>query len=110
MININLPWPPSQNAIWRKNKRASKGVYRDPKYVRWIEQSLWIAKLGKHQQIKGKFSATIILNPPDKRKSDIDNRVKVLLDLAQKANLIENDNLCRLLIVSYGEGEPGASV
>lgn len=56
--------------------------------------------------IEGEFSATIVLNPPDKRKIDADNRVKVLLDLAEKTGLIENDNLCRLLIVSYGEGKP----
>src|SRR5512147_2723677 len=106
-ISLNLPWPPSVNAIWRKNKRS---VYRSSKYVSWIKQASWIAKLGKHQPIKGEFSATIILNPPDKRRIDIDNRVKVLLDLAQKVSLIDDDCLCRLLVVSYGEGESGAKL
>lgn len=106
-ITLNLPWPPSQNAIWRKNKTA---VYRNPKYVRWIEQASWLVKLGKHQQIKGEFSATIVLIPPDKRPIDIDNRVKVLLDLAERMQLIENDNLCRLLVVVYGEGDIGAKL
>src|SRR5512147_2262060 len=104
-ISLNLPWPPSVNAIWRKNKRS---VYRSSKYVSWIKQASWIAKIGKHQPIKGEFSATIILNPPNKRRIDIDNRVKVLLDLAEKTGLIENDYLCRHLEISYGEGEAGA--
>lgn len=55
--------------------------------------------------IEGEFSASIVLNPPDKRKIDVDNRVKVLLDLAERSGLIENDNLCRLLVVSYGENK-----
>lgn len=56
--------------------------------------------------IEGEFSANIVLNPPDKRKIDADNRVKALLDLAEKTGLIENDHLCRLLVVSYGEDKP----
>jgi len=76
--------------------------------VDWIKEASWVVKLGKHQKICGQFSATIILNPPDKRRIDIDNRVKVLLDLAEKTGLIENDRFCRLLIVSYGEDDPGA--
>lgn len=80
-------------------------MYRNPQYIKWINEAGWLAKLGKHQQIKGEFSASIILNPPDRRRHDIDNRVKVLLDLAQKINLIEDDHYCRLLIVSYGEAE-----
>jgi hypothetical protein len=35
--------------------------------------------------------------------------VKVILDLAQRTQLIEDDHFCRLLVVSYGEAEkPGA--
>jgi|KBSMisStandDraft_5_1062788.scaffolds.fasta_scaffold65100_1 crossover junction endodeoxyribonuclease RusA len=98
-IIVDLPWPPSLNRIWRSK---GKVVYRDPKYVRWIDQAGWLAKLGKHQQVRGEFSATIVLNPPNKRKIDVDNRVKVLLDLAQRVGLVEDDCLCRLLVVSYG--------
>lgn len=56
--------------------------------------------------IEGKFIATIVLSPPDNRKIDVDNRIKVLLDLAESTGLIENDHLCRLLVVSYGEVKP----
>jgi Holliday junction resolvase RusA-like endonuclease len=99
MIQIDLPWPPSQNSIWRG---SGSRVYRSQKYMTWIKEAAWLIKLAKLKKIEGQFSATILLNPPDKRQSDIDNRVKVLLDSAQKNGLIDNDFLCRLLIVSYG--------
>ena len=100
MIQITLPWPPSVNRIWRK---GGKTIYRDPKYMAWVKEAGWIIKLAKCTKIIGPFSASIILNPPDKRRIDLDNRIKVLLDAAQKNDLIENDYLCRLLVVSYGQ-------
>lgn len=99
---IDLPWPPSQNAIWRGN---GKHVYRNPKYVAWLEEVGWLIKASKPFNIKGYFSAYIVLCPPDKRLSDIDNRVKVLLDAAQKYGIVENDHLCRELHVRYGSKE-----
>lgn len=102
-ITIDLPWPPSQNRIWRSR---GKRVYRDAKYVAWLEQAGWLVKAKRFPKIMGEFGATIILNPPNNRKIDLDNRIKVILDIAQKTGLIENDHFCRLLVVSYGEGEP----
>ena len=99
-ISISLPWPPSQNSIWRS---AGRRIYRNPKYMAWIKEAGWAIKLAKCKKIQGEFSASIVLNPPNKRKFDIDNYVKGILDLAQKYELIENDHLCRLLVVSYGK-------
>lgn len=56
--------------------------------------------------ITGRFKAKITLHPPTKREIDVDNRIKVLLDLAQSTGLIENDKKCRLLLVVYGDPEP----
>ncbi len=61
-----------------------------------------------HSKIKGEFQAEIILNPPDKRKRDIDNFHKALLDFAQANGIIENDHLCQRLLVTYGEAPLGA--
>ena len=83
-------------------------MYRDPKYIAWLTEAGWLIKAAKPLKIKGNFSASIVLCPPDKRLSDIDNRVKVLLDAAQKYDLIENDHLCRELHVSYGIAPLGA--
>jgi Holliday junction resolvase RusA-like endonuclease len=85
-------------------------VYLNPKYGAWLTEAGWIVKAAKLSTVKSHFGAFIMLNPPDKRKSDLDNRTKVVLDMCQKMGLIENDNLCRLLVVFYGPegGKPGA--
>lgn len=112
-ILFDIPWPPSTNRLWR----TSKGhTHKSAEYRKWIKaaQSEWyVQKVNQAKRIDGEFSATLILNPPDKRRIDIDNRIKAVLDLAQSLNLIENDHLCRRLLVEYGsdkDATPGASL
>lgn len=60
-------------------------------------------RFGQPQKIDGPFQATVVLSPPNKRLFDIDNRVKVMLDFAQKVQIIENDSLCKKLLVECGD-------
>ena len=57
----------------------------------------------KPEMIAGKFHAEITLIPPPGFRGDMDNRIKVLLDFAQHMRLIENDNLCQGIHVTYGD-------
>jgi Holliday junction resolvase RusA-like endonuclease len=59
------------------------------------------AKL-KIRKIEGEFQCSIILHPPNKRRIDLDNRVKGCLDFCNLMNIIDDDHLCRLLLVVYG--------
>lgn len=72
----------------------------------WLKEAGWHIKAVRQSlkvfRIEGEFSASIILNPPDKRKVDLDGRIKAILDLAQAHELIEDDHLCRFLVVTYG--------
>jgi len=71
--------------VWLANARAEKVIQR-----------IW-------GRIDGRFHAEIILTPPDKRKRDIDNFHKVLLDFAQSSGMIENDSKCRKLTVVWDD-------
>lgn len=103
-VVIDLPWPPSVNALWRGSGRR---VYRSKRYMDWIKQAEihWMIQRPKNKirEIKGEFSLSLILNPPTKRLSDIDNFTKAPMDFLQRMAIIENDNLCRTLIVTYGD-------
>jgi len=61
-----------------------------------------LGKILKEREIKGQFHCSVVLSPPNKRKSDIDNYTKVCLDFCQRSGIIENDNLCKMLLVVYG--------
>ena len=105
-IILDLPWPPSQNSIWRG---AGRHVYRSPKYMAWLAQAEgeWMIQRSKlkTRRIEGPFSCSITLHAPDKRRSDIDNRTKVCLDFCERMRIIENDYLCKKLSVVYGSKE-----
>ena len=84
-----LPFPPSMNTYWRswrgrtvlsKNGRKFKTDVQD--YI--IEQN--IPKFGTR-----KLKITMILRPRDKRKIDIDNRIKAVLDSLQDAGVFDDD-------------------
>jgi Holliday junction resolvase RusA-like endonuclease len=92
--------------IWR---RGQGHTYRHPKYVSWITEAGWVVKSmrPKPEMIVGPFRVEITLIPPD-RRGDMDNRIKVLLDFAQKMRLVENDRLCQGIGVLYGKGDIGA--
>lgn len=97
VIRIELPFPPSQNGIWRQGRgRQGRGrVYRSKGYMRWLAQANgeWLAQKprGPFKAIEGKFKTLLLLSRPDKRSRDSDNYNKAPLDWAQRAGIVTND-------------------
>ena len=94
-ITVDLPFPPSTNRIWRQ-KRG--GVYTAPAYAAWVKNCdahILMARskrtILKHM-IMGPCEAEILLNI-DKGIGDLDNRLKAVLDFAQRIELIHDDKL-----------------
>lgn len=50
----------------------------------------------------GPVQINIILSPPDKRRRDIDNPIKQILDALQDANVLEDDNQVNILTIERG--------
>ena len=57
-----------------------------------------------------KVKISLVLNPRDRRKIDIDNRIKAVLDSLEDAGVINNDFQVDYLEVIRGEPEKGGSV
>lgn len=105
-ITLNLPFPVSVNAIWRKNNRRIKGVYRSDKYKAWIAQAglEWLTqKIKQPKHIPGEFSLSIVLVRKDKRVKDLDNFTKAILDFCKAHGLIEGDHLLDRLYIRWGK-------
>lgn len=105
-ITLNLPFPVSVNAIWRKNNRRMKGVYPSAKYKAWITQAglEWLTqKVKQPKHIPGEFSLFIVLVRKDKRIRDLDNFTKVILDFCKAHGLIEDDSLLAALYTRWGK-------
>jgi Holliday junction resolvase RusA-like endonuclease len=109
VIVLDLPIPPSVNAIWRKNRNA---VYLSAKYVAWRDAAdVAVMAVGGARsigKIAGKFTATRQINEKMVRKGrDLDNFFKPLLDYCRRIELIDDDNLqiCRLLTIEVDESD-----
>jgi crossover junction endodeoxyribonuclease RusA len=106
-VNLEVPWPPSDNSHKKGGRltRTKTGILYQPRvntletkryfYEVWLK----IRTLG----LKSFGSATIYVEvdayPPDERKRDITNILKVLCDSLQRGGLFDDDyQICKLLI------------
>ena len=97
IVSIKLPMPPSVNSIWRRgrNKKTGKSVtYLDAKYKKWKDDAMILLAAQHPASIVGHFTAVISLDQSKRGRSDADNRNKAVLDLLEKAGVVENDKLC----------------
>lgn len=100
MIRIELPFPPSQNRLWRmgRHRRTRKRImYRSPHYLRWLKDAdiQWLMQKprGPFKTVEGAFKVHLKLSRPDRRSRDSDNYLKAPLDWAQRVQIIANDKL-----------------
>jgi Holliday junction resolvase RusA-like endonuclease len=88
---VALPYPPSVNRIWRNARRS---IRRSDEYTAWVKAAdqLMLANGGMRgrQTIHGHFTALVEIKRHS-INSDLDNRIKVVLDYAQRIGLVSND-------------------
>ena len=87
--SIDLPFPPSMTTMWR-NFRGRTVLSKAGRAFREDVQNIIIdnniPKFGD-----SKLRITMILRPRDKRKTDIDNRIKAVLDALEHAGVFNDD-------------------
>lgn len=90
MLEIDLPWPPTANTYWRRNGGRYFISKRGQDYREFVAkacyayQGLFVAE--------DRLSLRIKAYPPDKRRRDLDNIFKGLLDSLQHAELFPDDS------------------
>ena len=86
-MNITLPWPPSINTYWR----SVNGKMLISKKGRAYRASV-INHIRPCKPTLERLSVRIICHPPDKRKRDLDNLPKGLLDALEHAGVYADDS------------------
>lgn len=108
MVTLELPYPPTANTIWR---RGNGRTYLNPKYMAWQNEANGMFLQQKSAKtigtpIVGPFEVHLTFSKDKRRKgSDLDNRVKPVLDQMQKLGLIENDSLAEKVTATWGPCE-----
>ena len=85
---FTLPYPPSVNRYWRHNRGITHISAEGRLYRKKVHESKLIQKINK---FTGELKLEIDIYPPDKRKRDIDNICKAVLDSLEHAGIYDND-------------------
>ena len=102
-INLTLPYPPSVNHYY--GNRTNGGKYIKPKGQQFRRAVNNIVLLnGSNQKLDQLLKLTLSVYPPDKRKRDIDNILKALLDSLTNAKVYLDDSLIKQLNITWHMG------
>jgi crossover junction endodeoxyribonuclease RusA len=105
MLVLNLPLPPSVNHYWGTHghrRYVSKAGVLFKKQVSDYVIEYRVPKLGA-----ARLEMKVVLFPKDRRKQDIDNRIKALWDALADAGVFDNDEQIDVLMVERGEIKKG---
>jgi len=107
MIELELPYPPSVNHYWRR-VGARTLISRGGRAFRTSVCSI-LAACGI-QPMDGPLELEIDVYPPDRRRRDLDNLQKALLDALAHGGAYHDDSQIARLVVQRREVVPGGKV
>lgn len=105
MLILDLPLPPSVNHYWGQHghrRYVSKAGVAFKTQVSDYVIEYRVPKLGT-----ARLAMTVVLFPKDRRKQDIDNRIKALWDALADAGVFDNDEQIDTLFIERGEIKKG---
>ena len=89
MISFEFPYPPSVNTYYRANGHrrfiTKKGMEFRAKVADMVSES-------NLPTLAQELEVFVTLYPPDKRRRDLDNPMKALLDAMEHAGVYEDDS------------------
>lgn len=98
-MEVTLPWPPSTNTIWR---RFGRRIIKSKRYTEFeTNASAALAEL-TYSTLEGDVEVIIELYPPTRRRFDIDNYIKAVLDVLTQNRVWNDDSQVTVLHVAKG--------
>lgn len=89
IVELILPYPPTVNHYWKHTKSGKHYVTQKGKAFQFE-----VRRIGKQvDRLLGAVAVQVDVYLPDKRRRDIDNLLKALLDGLTASGVIEDDSL-----------------
>lgn len=106
-MDLELPFPPSVNQLWRRFGHRTL-LSRRGRAFRHSVQAILSAR--GVRPITGRLAVAIDVHPPDRRRRDLDNFLKALLDALQHGGAYHDDAQIDDLHIRRGARVPGGLV
>lgn len=103
MTKYELPYPPSINHYWRRVGRRTL-ISREGRRYRKEVMALLAAQ--RARMIAGRLFVRVTMHPPDRRKRDLDNLAKAVLDALQHGRALYDDSQIDELVIRRGKVVP----
>lgn len=109
-IQLELPWPPTVNTMWRSLGRGRTILSEKGRIYRETVAALVLTSIGRPMLDCG-LSVAIAAYPPDRKRRDLDNLFKGVLDSLAHAGVYADDyQIQRLSIERREVAKPGRLV
>lgn len=104
---VELPYPPSVNHYWRRVGDRTLISREGRKFRKRV-----VARLARRvaEPMSGRVAVHVIAHPPDRRRRDLDNAMKALLDALGHGGVYEDDGQIDRLEIERGSVVPGGKV
>ncbi len=89
-ITLTLPYPPSVNRYYRNVRGRTLISAQGRAYRRMVADCVFLARAAK--RLEGRLVVQVEVQPPDRRRRDIDNLGKSLFDSLQHAGVYNDDS------------------
>ena len=105
-LKYRLPWPPSVNHYWRHvviNGRPRTLLSKEGRaYKLAAADAVRQQRRGPSAPLSGRLAIAVTLFPPDRRRYDLDNRLKAVLDSLTEARVWEDDRHVKIIHLEEG--------
>lgn len=103
--SLSIPYPPSVNHYWRHIMIQGRQRSVLSKAAKEYRTNVGVAVLtqGRGATIDGPIAMEITARPPDRRRRDLDNLLKGVLDALAHAGVYADDSQIQDLRIRWGE-------
>jgi crossover junction endodeoxyribonuclease RusA len=92
-MKVSVPFPPSLNHLYRRVGARTLISREGRRYRERIRGLLMAARLSPATStFRGRVHMTVTLHPPDRKRRDLDNSMKALLDALEHAGVYADDS------------------
>lgn len=110
ILTLTLPWPPTANLYWRHPNRGPLVGHHLISAAGRTYRTVVKRSVVAIQPFGGRLHVTIHAYPPDRRRRDLDNLTKGLLDALTHAGVWTDDEQIDHLEIIRHEVEPGGAI